>query len=48
MLSYKPTRVRIFLMRYLNIQIFFNNPDEDLKQMLMEASKSPTEEVTVS
>lgn len=37
------TMVRIVLMYYLNIQTFFNKPDEDLRQMLMEAAEPPPE-----
>ena len=39
------TMVRIVLMYYLNIQTFFNKPDEDLRLILMEASESPPDEV---
>ena len=39
------TMVRIALMYYLNIQTFFNKPDEDLRLILMEASESPPDEV---
>lgn len=35
------TMVRIVLMYYLNVDSFFNKPDEDLRLMLMEASESP-------
>lgn len=35
------TMVRIVLMYYLNIETFFNKPDEALRIMLMEASESP-------
>ena len=42
------TTVRIVLMNYLNIETFFNKPDEDLKLMLMEASEPPPEGVTNS
>lgn len=40
------TTVRIVLMNYLNIETFFNKPDEDLKLMLMEASEPPPEDET--
>ena len=40
------TTVRIVLMNYLNIETFFNKPDEDLKLMLMEASEPPPEDGT--
>ena len=39
------TMMRIVLMYYLNIQTFFNKPDEDLRLMLMEASEPPPENV---
>ena len=39
------TMVRIVLMYYLNIQTFFNKPDEDLRLILMEVSESPPDEV---
>lgn len=39
------TMMRIVLMYYLNIQTFFNKPDEDLRLILMEASESPPDEV---
>lgn len=42
------TMIRIVLMYYLNMQTFFNKPDEDLKLMLREASEPPPEEVTSS
>jgi hypothetical protein len=32
-------------MYYLNIQTFFNKPDEDLRLMLIEASESPPDEM---
>lgn len=35
------TMVRIFLMYYLNLYTFFNQPDADMKNMLAEASESP-------
>ena len=35
------TMVRISLMYYLNIYTFFNKPEEDLRQMLIEAAESP-------
>lgn len=38
------TMVRIVLMYYLNMNTFFNKPDEDLKLMLMEASEPPPED----
>ena len=38
------TMVRIVLMYYLNVQTFFNKPDEDLKLMLLEAAEPPPEE----
>ena len=37
--------LEIALMYYLNIQTFFNKPDEDLRLILMEASESPPDEV---
>jgi len=40
--------VRIVLMYYLNINTFFNKPDEDLKLMLMEAAEPPLKEVISS
>jgi hypothetical protein len=36
--------VRIVLMYYLNMNTFFNKPDEDLRLMLMEVSESPPED----
>jgi len=36
--------VRIVLMYYLNMQTFFNKPEEDLKLMLIEAAEPPPEE----
>jgi len=42
------TMVRIVLMYYLNINTFFNKPDEDLKMMLMEAAEPPPKEVISS
>ena len=38
------TMVRIVLMYYLNMQTFFNKPDEDLRLMLLESSEPPPEE----
>ena len=38
------TMVRIVLMYYLNMNTFFNKPDEDLRLMLMEVSESPPED----
>ena len=38
------TMVRIVLMYYLNMNTFFNKPDEDLRLMLMEASEPPPED----
>lgn len=38
------TMVRIVLMYYLNMQTFFNKPEEDLKLMLIEAAEPPPEE----
>lgn len=37
------TMVRIVLMYYLNMQTFFNKPDEDLRLMLMEVAEPPPE-----
>ena len=37
------TMLRIVLMYYLNIQSFFNKPDEDLKLMLLKAAEPPPE-----
>ena len=37
------TMLRIVLMYYLNIQNFFNKPDEDLKLMLLKAAEPPPE-----
>lgn len=37
------TMVRIVLMYYLNMQTFFNKPDEDLRLMLMEVAEPPSE-----
>lgn len=36
--------VRIFLMYYLNLQTFLNQPDADLKIMLEMASEAPPNE----
>ena len=38
------TMVRIVLMYYLNMNTFFNKPDEDLRLMLMEVSEPPPED----
>ena len=38
------TMVRIVLMYYLNMNTFFNKPDEDLKLMLLKASEPPPED----
>ena len=38
------TMVRIVLMHYINLNTFFEKPDEKLKNMLMESAKSPPEE----
>ena len=38
------TMVRIVLMYYLNMQTFFNKPEEDLKLMLIEVAEPPPEE----
>ncbi len=35
------TMVRIVLMYYINLNNFFESPDEDLKRMLMEAAEVP-------
>lgn len=37
------TMVRIVLMYYLNLENFFNNPEADLKRMLVEATYPPPE-----
>lgn len=37
------TMVRIVLMYYLNLENFFNNPEADLKRMLVEAANPPPE-----
>lgn len=37
------TMVRIDLMYYINLENFFNRPDEDLKRMLAEAAEPPPE-----
>ena len=37
------TIVRIVLMYYLNFENFFNNPEADLKRMLVEATNPPPE-----
>lgn len=37
------TIVRIVLMYYLNLENFFNNPEADLKRMLVEATNPPPE-----
>ena len=37
------TMLRIVLMYYLNIQSFFNKPDEDFKLMLLKAAEPPPE-----
>ena len=37
------TMVRIVLMYYLNLENFFNNPEADLKRMLVEATNPPPE-----
>ena len=38
------TMVRIFLMYYLNLQTFLNQPDADLKIMLEQASEAPPDD----
>ena len=38
------TMVRIFLMYYLNLQTFLNQPDADLKIMLERASEAPPDD----
>jgi hypothetical protein len=38
------TMVRIVLMYYINLDTFFEKPDEDLKRMLQEASEPPPNE----
>ena len=38
------TMLRISLMYYLNIYTFFNKPEEDLRQMLMEVAEPPPNE----
>ena len=38
------TMLRISLMFYLNIYTFFNKPEEDLRQMLMEVAEAPPNE----
>ena len=38
------TMVCIVLMYYINLNTFFEKPDEDLKKMLLEAAESPPEE----
>jgi hypothetical protein len=35
--------VRIVLMYYINLDIFFEKPNEDLKRMLREAAEPPPE-----
>jgi len=35
------TMVRIVMMYYINLNTFFEHPDEDLKQMLLQASEQP-------
>ena len=35
------TMVRIVMMEYLNMKIFFNMPDADMKRMLEDAAESP-------
>ena len=42
------TMVRIVLMYYLNMQTFFNKPEEDLKLMLIESAEPPPKEVISS
>lgn len=37
------TMVRIVLMYYINLNTFFESPDEDLKKLLMECPESPPE-----
>ena len=37
------TMVRIVLMYYINLNTFFEKPDEDLKQILQEAAEAPPE-----
>ena len=39
------TMVRIVLMYYIDLDTFFEKPDEDLMNMLFEASESPPEEM---
>lgn len=39
------TMVRIVLMYYINLDKFFEKPDEDLKKLLIEAAESPPNEV---
>lgn len=39
------TMVRIVLMYYINLNTFFEKPEEDLKNMLLEAAESPPSEV---
>jgi hypothetical protein len=38
------TMVRIVLMYYINLETFFEKPDEDLKRMLLEAAEPPPNE----
>lgn len=38
------TMVRIVLMYYINLNTFFESPDEDLKNLLKDASESPPQE----
>ncbi len=38
------TMVRIVLMYYINLNKFFESPDEDLKQMLQEAAEAPPDD----
>lgn len=38
------TMVRIVLMYYINLDSFFEKPDEDLKELLIEAAESPPNE----
>ena len=38
------TIMRILLMYYINLNTFFEKPDEDMKKMLLEAAEPPPEE----
>ena len=41
------TMVRIVLMYYINLNTFFESPDEDLKKILQETAESPPLELEI-